>query len=64
MTVSHPTETRAPAAKAVKALSIMQPWAWLIVNGHKDIENRDWRGHFRGPALSSTATAQRRTDRA
>lgn len=24
------------------AISIMQPWAWLIVNGHKDIENRDW----------------------
>jgi hypothetical protein len=27
----------------MKALSIKQPWAWLIVNGHKDIENRDWR---------------------
>lgn len=25
-----------------KALSIQQPWAWLIVNGYKDIENRDW----------------------
>ena len=24
------------------ALSIRQPWAWLIVNGHKDIENRGW----------------------
>lgn len=22
------------------ALSVRQPWAWLIVNGHKDIENR------------------------
>ena len=22
------------------ALSIQQPWAWLIVEGHKDIENR------------------------
>lgn len=32
-----------------KALSIMQPWAWLIVNGHKAIENRDWLTHFRGP---------------
>lgn len=31
-----------------KALSIMQPWAWLIVNDHKDIENRDWRTSFRG----------------
>lgn len=32
-----------------KALSIMQPWAWLIVNGHKDIENRDWLTKYRGP---------------
>jgi hypothetical protein len=23
-------------------LSILQPYAWLIVNGHKDIENRTW----------------------
>lgn len=29
-----------------KALSIKQPWAWLIVNGHKDIENRDWLKRF------------------
>lgn len=33
------------------ALSIQQPWAWLIVNGHKDIENRSWRTKFRGPVL-------------
>ncbi len=35
----------------MKALSIRQPWAALIVNGHKDIENRDWRTHFRGLVL-------------
>jgi hypothetical protein len=38
------------------ALSIMQPWAWLIVHGHKDIENRAWHPNnpglrFRGPVL-------------
>jgi hypothetical protein len=33
------------------ALSIQQPWAWLIANGHKDIENRSWRTKFRGPVL-------------
>lgn len=33
------------------AISVMQPWAWLIVNGHKDIENRDWRHSRRGPVL-------------
>ena len=26
----------------MKALSVRQPWAWLIVNGYKDIENRVW----------------------
>lgn len=35
----------------MKALSIRQPWAWLIVNGHKDIENRTWHTRFRGPVL-------------
>lgn len=29
-------------------LSIRQPWAWLIVSGAKDIENRDWPTRFRG----------------
>lgn len=24
-------------------LSIRQPWAWLIVNGYKDVENRTWK---------------------
>jgi hypothetical protein len=35
----------------MKALSIRQPYAWLIVNGHKDIENRDWATDFRGRVL-------------
>lgn len=30
------------------ALSIRQPWAWLIANGYKDIENRNWSSLFRG----------------
>lgn len=29
--------------KEKKALSIRQPWAWFIVNGYKDIENRSWK---------------------
>ena len=32
----------------MKALSIKQPWAWLICAGYKDIENRDWSTKFRG----------------
>lgn len=31
------------------ALSIRQPWAWLIINGYKDIENRSWSTKVRGP---------------
>lgn len=33
------------------ALSIQQPWAWLIVNGFKDIENRTWRTNRTGEVL-------------
>ena len=32
----------------MKALSIRQPWAWLICKGYKDIENRGWTTDFRG----------------
>jgi len=33
----------------VKVLSIRQPWAWLILSGHKTIENRSWTTSYRGP---------------
>ena len=46
-TLTRPLPTR--------ALSIRQPWAWLIVNGHKDIENRTWATRFRGPVLIHAA---------
>jgi hypothetical protein len=29
-------------------LSIQQPWAWLIVNGYKPVENRSWHTRVRG----------------
>lgn len=32
----------------MKALSIRQPWAWLILNAGKDVENRQWWTSFRG----------------
>lgn len=35
----------------MKSLSIRQPWAWLIVNGFKDVENRTWKSSFRGSLL-------------
>jgi hypothetical protein len=57
-----------PSLKNLRALSLKQPWAWLVVNGYKDIENRDWRTHHRGALLIhasmskqdfSTATLER-----
>lgn len=42
-------------------LSIRQPWAWLIVNGHKDIENRDWPTGFRGQILVHAGKTMART---
>ena len=34
-----------------RALSIQQPWAWAILNGGKDVENRSWPTRFRGRIL-------------
>ena len=44
----------------MKAISIRQPWAWLIVEasqefGAKDIENRDWPTKVRGNILIHAA---------
>lgn len=30
------------------ALTIRQPWAWAVVAGHKDVENRSWPTNYRG----------------
>lgn len=35
----------------MRAFSVRQPWAWLIVRGIKDIENRTWRTNYRGEVL-------------
>ena len=35
----------------MRALSIKQPFAWLICNGIKDIENRNWKSNYRGRLL-------------
>jgi hypothetical protein len=46
----------------MKALSIRQPWAWLIANGHKDIENRQWKTYHRGPILIHAAKGMTRDE--
>lgn len=35
----------------MRVLSILQPWAWLIAHGHKDVENRRWSTRYRGSFL-------------
>src|SRR5437763_3986357 len=45
-----------------KVIVIRQPWAWLIVNGFKDIENRTWATRYRGPLIIQ-ASARRPTER-
>lgn len=46
----------------MQALSIRQPWAWLIVNGFKDIENRSWPTKVRGRFLIHAASAMTREE--
>lgn len=38
-----------------KVIVVRQPWAWLIVKGYKDVENRTWRTHYRGSLLIQAA---------
>jgi len=35
----------------LKALSVRQPWAWLLAHGHKNIENRVWPTKYTGDFL-------------
>lgn len=43
----------------MKALSVRQPWAWLICNAGKTIENRSWSTNYRGPILIHAAQGMR-----
>ena len=46
----------------MKALSIRQPWAWLILNAGKDIENRDWHHALRGRILIHASKGMTRNE--
>lgn len=48
---AHYVEQQAAGALPTVALSIKQPWAWLIVHGWKDVENRGWRRVYPPRAL-------------
>lgn len=44
------------------ALSIRQPWAWLILTKRKDVENRTWSTPYRGPLLIHAGKGMDRRD--
>src|SRR3990167_9411398 len=54
----HPAGDREP----MKALSIRQPWAWLILHAGKDIENRGWPTSFRGRFLIHASKGMTRAE--
>lgn len=46
----------------MKALSIRQPWAWLITHGYKVVENRTWETFYRGPILIHAGKVMTKAD--
>lgn len=46
----------------MRALSLTQPWAWLVVHGGKDVENRTWSTKFRGEFLIHAAKGMSAAD--
>lgn len=39
----------------MRLLTVRQPWAWAIALGEKDVENRTWNTHYRGPVAIHAA---------
>lgn len=46
----------------MKALSIRQPWASLIIKAGKNVENRDWKTGYRGRVLVHAAKGMTRAE--
>lgn len=46
----------------MKVLTVRQPWAWLILHGGKDIENRSWPTNYRGPLAIHAAKGMTRQE--
>lgn len=42
------------------AISVRQPWAWLLIHGGKDVENRTWSTKVRGRVLIHAAKGMTR----
>jgi len=48
--------------RTYKVLTVRQPWAHLIIDGTKTVENRTWKTDYRGPiAIHAAASVCRET---
>lgn len=50
-----PAQLELQSLNRLPALSIIQPWAWAIMEAGKDIENRTWPTPYRGPLVIHAA---------
>jgi hypothetical protein len=51
--------------RTLHCLTVKQPWAFALVAGHKDVENRSWPTHYRGwLAIHAAATDASASDAA
>lgn len=46
----------------MKVLSLLQPWASLVVLGHKKIETRSWKTDYRGEILIHASVGKPTTE--
>ncbi len=51
-----------PDIQPTRAISIIQPWAWLITMEYKLVENRTWPTEFRGPVYIHASKKRSRLD--
>lgn len=43
----------------MRALTVLQPWAWAILHAGKTVENRTWPTAYRGPLLIHAGKSRR-----
>jgi hypothetical protein len=47
----------------MKIISLLQPWATLLVQGHKRVETRSWNTKYRGPIfIHASGTLNKKTE--
>ena len=48
---------------SIRCLAVRQPWAWAIIAGIKDIENRSWQTKYRGKIIIQASTTKTEVNR-